>query len=137
MYFNNFISFICIYVNERIIFRLLGEVLECQKAYNSLLKKTLEDQKDQVALLKSATEQNITIRVNRCKGCRDYTDFDCENDPENNDCNKDLIEWLRNVGIDEHSIKKVCRAKFICIFCCTVCSYLPTFMRCNQWVVSK
>lgn len=103
------------------IFRLLGEVLECQKSYNSLLKKTLEDQRDQAALLKLTAEQNIAIRVDRCSGCRDYSDFDYVNGAENSDCSKDLIEWLRSVGIDENSIKKVRQSK-ICmrIFCRTV-----------------
>jgi hypothetical protein len=125
LYFNNLFPYA--YVNERIFFRLLREVLECQKSYNSLLKKTLEDQKDQVALFKSAIEHNIAICINCCKGCRNYIDFDCENGSENNDCDKDLIEWLRNVGIDEHSIKKVRLSKFICIFCCTVCLCVLTF----------
>lgn len=105
---------LCTHINTRIIFRLLREVLECQKSYNNLLKKTLEDQKDQVALLRSTAEQNIAICTDRCSAYRDYSDFDYENGSETNDCSKELIEWLRDVGIDEQSIKKVRWSKFIC-----------------------
>lgn len=82
------------------IFRLQEELLECQKLYNNLLKKTLEDLKDQTVLLKSMVEQNIAIR---CNCCLEYTHFDYEKSPNA----KDLIEWLRGIDIDEHSIKKV------------------------------
>lgn len=84
------------------MFRLLEEVFDCQKLYNSLLKKTLDDQKDQMALLKSMVEQNIAICSNCC--CHKYDEFDYENCTND----KDLIEWLRNIDVDEQSIKKVC-----------------------------
>lgn len=60
----------------------------------------LEDQKDQMALLKTIVEQNIAIH-----GCRfqDFINFDYENRSNA----KDLIEWLREIDIDENSIKKV------------------------------
>lgn len=66
----------------------------------------LEDQKDQMATLKSMVEQNIVIR-SECSCCdhRKYGDFDHE---ENNDNSEELVEWLRRVNTDEQSIKKVC-----------------------------
>lgn len=89
------------YLHIRIlIYRLQEELLECQKLYNSLLKKTLEDQKDKTILLKSMVKQNIAIR---CNCCLEYSDFDYEKSPNA----KDLIEWLQCINIDKHSIKKV------------------------------
>lgn len=84
------------------LFRLLEEVLDCQKMYNGLLKKTLEDQKDQMSLLKSVVDQNLEISC-ECR-CQDYNNFNYEN----NTNSKDLVEWLCNMGVDKHSIKKVC-----------------------------
>lgn len=80
----------------------MEEVLECRKSYNCLLKKTLEDQKNHTSLLISTcSEQNFTIHGS-C-WCREYDDnFDYENNG-----GKDLIQWLRDVKIDEQSIKKV------------------------------
>lgn len=71
----------------------------------------VEDQKDLMALLKWTAEQNATIRGDYCGSacrncCREFKDFDYENSA--NGCSsKDLIEWLRDIGIDEHSIKIV------------------------------
>lgn len=81
-------------------FRLLEEVLDCQRSYNCLLRKTLEDQKDQVSLLKSMIEQNVAIRGDYC--C-EYKTFNYENCVDS----KDLVEWLQKINIDDESIKKV------------------------------
>lgn len=95
---HNFIVYIVV-----LICRLLEEVLDCQRSYNSLLKKTLEDQKDQANLLKLAMEQKTTVLCS-CF-CREFSHFDHENSVNSDE---DLVEWLRNIGgIDEHSIKKV------------------------------
>lgn len=87
--------------------RFLEEVLECQ---NGFLKKMVEDQKDLMALLKWTVEQNAAICSDYCctscrNCCREFRDFNHESSSD--DCSKDLIKWLRDVGIDEHSIKIV------------------------------
>lgn len=80
----------------------MEEVLECQNAYNILLKKMQEDQKNHLSVLQSLAEQNVAMRCRDCY-CLEYGNFDYENSLNA----KDLIEWLRKVGIDEDSIKKV------------------------------
>lgn len=80
------------------------------ESQNDLLKKMVEDQKDLMALFKWTAEQTAAIRsdycCNSCRNCgREFRDFDCENGGDGS--NKDLIEWLRDIGIDEHSIKIV------------------------------
>lgn len=82
-------------------------MLDCQ---NGLLKKIVEDQKDLMSMLKWTAEQNAVIRddycCSYCRNCsREFRDFDYENSEDG--CSKDLIKWLRDIGIDEHSIKIV------------------------------
>jgi len=99
------IIFLSFTVHENFDFyRFLEEVLECQ---NGLLKKMMEDQKDLMSWLKWTAEQNAAIRgdycCNSCRNCsREFRDFDYENSADG--CFKDLIKWLRDIGIDEHSI---------------------------------
>lgn len=90
------------------IFRLLEEVLDSKQLYNRLLRTSLEDQKDQTALLKSTIEKN-QICVDRCKCCRADSNSDHGNSPDDDssDSHNDLIEWLRSIRVDEQSIKKV------------------------------
>ncbi|XP_027836308.1 mitogen-activated protein kinase kinase kinase 15 isoform X2 [Aphis gossypii] len=93
--------------------RFLEEVLECQ---NGFLKKMVEDQKDLMALLKWTVEQNAAICSDYCctscrNCCREFRDFNHENSAD--DCYKDLIKWLRDVGIDEHSIKILVNEQFL------------------------
>lgn len=78
--------------------------MDYQKLYNSLLKKSLELQKDQIALLKLTVDQNTIHFENSTK----HQNVDCENNTDNNTSDHDLIEWLRNINIDDQSIKKVC-----------------------------
>jgi len=70
----------------------------------------VEDQKDLMSLLKWTVEQNAAIRgdycCSSCLNCsREFKDFDYENSADGRF--KDLIKWLRDIGIDEHSIKIV------------------------------
>ncbi|XP_025195164.1 mitogen-activated protein kinase kinase kinase 15 isoform X3 [Melanaphis sacchari] len=93
--------------------RFLEEVLECQ---NGFLKKMVEDQKDLMSLLKWTAEQNAAICSDYCctpcrNCCREFRDFNYENSAD--DCNKDLIKWLRDIGIDEHSIKILVNEQFL------------------------
>lgn len=87
--------------------RLLEEVLDCRKSYNGLLRKTLEDQKDQTATLKTmAEQQNVVVAIRgecRCYDRREYDDFDYEGQGDA----VELVEWLRQINTDERSIKKV------------------------------
>lgn len=88
-----------------LVFRLLKEVLACQKMYNCLLKSFLEQEKNQIALLKSTIEEN----ANRDVYFRVNSNSNHENSPSEPSNNSfDLIEWLRDIDIDEESIKKVC-----------------------------
>ncbi|XP_026821613.1 mitogen-activated protein kinase kinase kinase 15 isoform X3 [Rhopalosiphum maidis] len=93
--------------------RFLEEVLECQ---NGFLKKMVEDQKDLMALLKWTAEQNAAICGDFCctpcrNCCREFKDFNYENIADG--CCKDLIKWLRDIGIDEHSIKILVNEQFM------------------------
>ncbi|XP_060835033.1 mitogen-activated protein kinase kinase kinase 15 isoform X3 [Rhopalosiphum padi] len=93
--------------------RFLEEVLECQ---NGFLKKMVEDQKDLMALLKWTAEQNAAICGDFCctpcrNCCREFKDFNYENSADG--CCKDLIKWLRDIGIDEHSIKILVNEQFM------------------------
>ncbi|KAL4096972.1 hypothetical protein QTP88_021830 [Uroleucon formosanum] len=93
--------------------RFLEEVLECQ---NSLLKKMVEDQKDLMSLLKWTAEQNAAIRddycCSSCRNCsQEFRDFDYKNSA---DCRfEDLVKWLRDISIDEHSIKILVNEQFL------------------------
>lgn len=79
--------------------------MDYQKLYNSLLKKSLELQKDQIALLKLTVDQNTIYFENSME----HKNADYENNTDiNNPNNNDLIEWLHNINIDDQSIKKVC-----------------------------
>uniref|UniRef100_A0A2H8TLD8 Mitogen-activated protein kinase kinase kinase 15 n=4 Tax=Melanaphis sacchari TaxID=742174 RepID=A0A2H8TLD8_9HEMI len=76
----------------------------------------VEDQKDLMSLLKWTAEQNAAICSDYCctpcrNCCREFRDFNYENSAD--DCNKDLIKWLRDIGIDEHSIKILVNEQFL------------------------
>lgn len=82
--------------------------MEYQKIYNSLLKKSLEHQKDQIDLLKLTVDQNM-IHIDSGSNYWENknTDYEKKSDDISNTSDNDLIEWLRSINIDDQSIKKV------------------------------
>lgn len=107
------------------IFRLMGEIMDHQKLYNSLLKKSLELQKDQIALLKLTVDQN-TIHIENTTEHKN-ADYENNTDDISNTSNNDLIEWLRIINIDDQSIKKVCI--FFFFFCISSTLHVMSFKK--------
>lgn len=101
--------------------RLLQDLIEGQKTYQTLLKQALEEQKIQITMLKQMMEQsalvsNITNSVEKDNSIGDISSSKCSPDvnrrllPQisvtDSTADNRLIEWLRGLNLDQYSIDK-------------------------------
>uniref|UniRef100_A0A1B6D1S4 mitogen-activated protein kinase kinase kinase n=2 Tax=Clastoptera arizonana TaxID=38151 RepID=A0A1B6D1S4_9HEMI len=106
---NDFRDQICLLKAENT--KLLQELLDSQRMYQSLLKQALDDQKVHITLLKQTMDQMMFI-----SNCTSDREFRCS--PESNsrllpqisvtDSSADsrLIDWLKGLNLDQRSIDK-------------------------------
>lgn len=83
----------------------MEKMMDYQKLYNSLLKKSLDHKKEQISLLKSIVDQS-TMHFEKY---REYKNVNYEKNPDDiyDNCKNDLIRWLHSINIDVQSINKV------------------------------
>ncbi|KAJ8682464.1 hypothetical protein QAD02_018256 [Eretmocerus hayati] len=84
--------------------KLLHELLESQKAYQSLLFHALEEQRVQLCSLTNLCEDLNTKLSKKSLGLPQISVTDEDNDSSSD---TSLISWLQNIHIDDETIKKL------------------------------